>query len=323
MALIKKITPDTAEEKQENVQETEPKAGKTENLPTPTLPVVRFEEGKDVYVQLRDWLLAVLGESVWGNLRQVIGYERPYQENETPEALPDWLLDLLKTGLRHNEQISDVTHLAQTLFAQWFAPQDENERLKTELKRLQEALQQTQEKAESLQKMCDLAQVRAFQAEERLKETIALRDFVEVAFSDREGQRFLPLWEDALKNPADNLPEFALACSKAWLAFRQETAQLPTQEEERLEVLHKQLSAFLKGISGQHIAQRRQVLDLVGKIASTYLQAHDFVSPEESRQINLDLHTPVGNGELIREGISFAIIKRENKQVIRYAEVRT
>jgi hypothetical protein len=319
MALIKKI----ASEPNPNAENVAPQKQEAKEEILPAAAPMRFEEGKDVYVQLRDWLLAVLGEQIWGNLRGIIAYERPYQEGEAVEALPEWLLDLLKTSLRHNEQISDAAHLAKILFAQWFAPQDENKFLKTELKQLAEALQNAQEKTENLQKSCDAAQLKAFQAEESLKETIPLRDFVEVAFSDKEGQRFLPLWEDALKNPAENLPDFALACSKAWLAFRQETTQLPENEEERLEILHKQLSAFLKGISGQHITQRRQVLDLVGKIASTYLQAHDFISPEESRQINLDLHAPVGNGELVREGISFAIIRRENRQVMRYAEVRT
>jgi hypothetical protein len=325
MALIKKITSDSTEDRQENPQtkDAEATVGKEEILPTHSLPTARFEEGKDVFVQLRDWLLVVLGEQVWENLRALMGYEKPYQEDETPEDLPTWTLNLLKTGLRHNEQTSDVEHLARTLFAQWFAPQDENKRLKTEVKRLAEALQQAQEKTENWQKKCDTAQMQAFRAEENLKETVPLHDFVDAVFSDKEGQRFLPLWEDALKNPAENLPEFALACGKAWSAFRQEMTRLPESEEEKMEVLHKQLSVFLKGISGQHISQRRQILDLVGKIASTCLQEHDFISPEESRQINLDMHTPIGNGELIREGISFAIIRREGRQVMRYAEVRT
>jgi|GEM_PF-6289835 len=270
-----------------------------------------------------DWLLTFFDKSIWENLRSIMQYRLPYQDAENPPALEEWLTALLKANLRHNEQVSDVEMVAKAIQEHWLKPKEQIEKLAQGKTALEETIQKNIEKQNTLSKERDEAQVRAFRAEETLKSYLPIHDFVNMVFEDKEGQRFMPLWEDALKNPHENLTDFTTAYSKAWAAFKKDIASLPSDEDERMEALHKFLSNFLKRISKKYITQRRQMLDTLANIASVYLTTYDFVSPEESRQIDPDIHTPVGNGELVVEGISFAVLKRSNKQVMRYAEVRT
>jgi hypothetical protein len=65
------------------------------------------------------------------------------------------------------------------------------------------------------------------------------------------------------------------------------------------------------------------MLDLLAVACSAKFKLYKFISPEESLQVDPRIHSATAlGGSTIKEGISFAVIKKDTMQTVKYAEIR-
>ena len=79
---------------------------------------------------------------------------------------------------------------------------------------------------------------------------------------------------------------------------------------------------LLSSISGIFIAQRREILSEIAKTISKEFTDISFISSEDYTFIDPKIHNaPQNGGERVLEAKSFAIISKESKNTIIYADV--
>ena len=92
--------------------------------------------------------------------------------------------------------------------------------------------------------------------------------------------------------------------------------------DEVLKIIDEILRFMLENLKDNFILQRRALLDALARIITKKFDNFDFISPEETLQIDLDIHNTKGTGgNKIKQGFSFAVIRRENKQTYKYADI--
>lgn len=93
-------------------------------------------------------------------------------------------------------------------------------------------------------------------------------------------------------------------------------------EEEAVEKVDILLRKYLKNIENIDILHRREILKYIAETFSEKFIEFEFISPENSKQVNPSYHVIKGNSGLyIKKGISFLILRKKNRNVFRYAEV--
>ena len=99
-------------------------------------------------------------------------------------------------------------------------------------------------------------------------------------------------------------------------------AREPSSEEARIDSLSVRLDALLCSLQGLHIVNRRGILDTIARICSDNSGNFLFVSPESSLVVDPAIHDVKGlHGNTVKEGLSFAIIRRDSRQTIRLANI--
>jgi len=94
------------------------------------------------------------------------------------------------------------------------------------------------------------------------------------------------------------------------------------EEEEKMEILHTALTRVLEALTGLYIPQRRAVLEQLAKLCNSRVSDYLFISPEESKEIDLRIHNAASiGGNQILEGRTFAVVNRSSYQTVKYAEI--
>jgi hypothetical protein len=97
--------------------------------------------------------------------------------------------------------------------------------------------------------------------------------------------------------------------------------QLRDNEENRGRI-DAALMKVLAAITGLHIINRREVLDAIAKVCSDSTGNWVFVSPESSLVVDPAIHNAKAlSGTTVKEGISFAIIRKDSRQTIKLADI--
>ena len=146
---------------------------------------------------------------------------------------------------------------------------------------------------------------------------------VDAVFSGEavEIQTINQLLKEDIKNPSEALSAFCVALAKTWGILAQ-ALQKEGEEEEKMEILHVALTRVLEALTGLYIPQRRAVLEQLAKLCNSRVSDYLFISPEESKEIDLRIHNAASiGGNQILEGRTFAVVNRSSYQTVKYAEI--
>ena len=267
------------------------------------------------------WLSQFLEADVVSSLRDNPNLRLPYTE---PQITPDeWLVTALKTvfSLDDIEKIGNriqtkVIQKQETLQA--IAAQRQAERALAE----QETARMKQ-RVDQLQAQLDAAEVAKFRLEKALSVSIETKTFIESYFLAAEDAVFRDLLLEAAANPTKDLAQFVARFAQAWAQLRRRLAEPFESEHDRMMAIHKELTALLAQLSGLYILQRRSILDTLARLVSEQFGDYMFISPEESLQVDMNIHNARGlSSSVITEGVSFAVIRKVSRQTIIYADVK-
>lgn len=292
-------------------------------LPEPTPPVPADElivESTNPYQAVSHQLLALVGNNVIREIQLNPGLQLPYLDSTVESS--DWLEAALKTLLsfdgvesllqRLNEQITEPANRVETLTAQTLELRDQLSDFQTQVAERDSRLSEAEKTINRYN--------------QQIKGRAELGKVIDLCFDRRNTDEasLNTLLREDLSAPTDALTPFVLALGEAWMHLRNDIlSRLSTDESQNMERIHAQLTKLLTAISGLYVTCRRSVLDKLAYICSAPLPTYQFVSPEETLQVNPAIHSADGLGSSnIREGISFAILRRDTRQTIRYADVK-
>ncbi len=271
------------------------------------------------------WLLGFVGQDVFDQLKNNKYLQLPYTEENI--TIAQWLEKAIKTIFpqdslhkigaqiqRNEDRSSQVTQLANTL---------QQERGKNE-----EKYKQYDMKFKELKSKIDEAEDDKHRIKNELSAVIPLDIYINEYFRDPEDtstelKKLIGLLHDAANSKSADAGKFIMKLSKGWTALKYAFSLLAKDEKENLEIVHKASTKVLSAISGCFIAERRAILDMIAKICSLNFQTYDFISPEETLNVDPDIHNANGVGSSrIVEGITFAVVRRETRKAVKYADIK-
>jgi len=334
--LIKKVDKQEENSQPENFQSTsltftKKVETKTDEYITDTPKLTKIEEAiiskpiKKISVStpddIADWLLNFVGSEVIETLKKNPFLQLPYTEESMPPR--EWLVKALKTIFKVDElqQIGNKITLTQNQTSDLQSISSKAVEAKdTEISSLTKKLEELAEDLDNLEN------ARA-KTQKQMKTAVDLKKFIALYFEDpannsEELKRVINLLNEALENPDDKTSPFIVNFAKGYSYFKAIYDNLAGDEKEQMEKLHGSITVLLKNISNLHISERRPLLDLIAKIASKKFENYEFVSPEQTLQIDPALHNAQGLGNsLIKEGKTFAVVRKTTKKAVVYADV--
>ncbi|RRB00112.1 hypothetical protein [Larkinella rosea] len=272
--------------------------------------------------QLLNHLRDLLGPEVITRLRQNPNLVLPYADETGSDS--DWLRRGLQTILSTEDiktvgdRVGQITRDLQRPLLQSI------ENLHWEQQEQKLAFQQLAEQKQTAETAREQAEIEGFRLRKEVANRLPTEQFVRLFFSrsDETGIRNLLL--EAADSPTPDLPAFLTGFVGGWNHLRMNETAPAESPLDAVRQRHQALSKLLESIAGLYIPQRRTLLDQVAQWASDRFDDYVFVSPEETRQVDPAIHNLAGlEGHTVREGRSFAVIRRQSRTVVIYADIIT
>ena len=237
--------------------------------------------------------------------------------------LDEWMENVIKTLLPYN----NILQLGQVIKKKYYRMLLLTKKTIIANKELENNLSQNTETLNTLKKEFDEAAVQIFNLGKKIKTSVQIESLIDLYFSNRnEFLHLKKLFYESVNDANENLNNFFLGFVSGWtllekkLFFNKEIID----ETEYLNEFDNIIKELLKKISGLYISQRRALLNEIAKIVSKSFDDYEFISPEDFRQIDPKIHNVKNiNGSTVKEGVSFAVIRKESRQTVIYAEIIT
>ncbi len=180
----------------------------------------------------------------------------------------------------------------------------------------------------NLSAQIDDADEQVFKIEKKYSTSIAIEDlindFVTSKITTENTRSIASLLIDSYKNGGKQETKFVLGFIKGFLSVQDAIMSIGEDEKVNIELLHNSSRKLMEEISDTTSAERRPILDKVANLYNGYLNEYDFISPEQTLQIDPTIHNAEGlGGTIIKEGLSFAVVRRETRKAVFYAEIKT
>ena len=282
--------------------------------------LLSWETQGDDAERLAAWLTTFLGEDVFRRLEENENLHVSMLEEK--KDVTGWLTAGLKTILksedlellvqRVEQEIQELQKRLIVAAEIQVSNQDimaDCERQKREIEALEVKLEPLQREVNSLKK--------------KVAASVGIDVVVDAVFSGEavEIQTINQLLKEDIKNPSEALSAFCVALAKTWGILMQ-ALQKEGEEEEKMEILHTALTRVLEALTGLYIPQRRAVLEQLAKLCNSRVSDYLFISPEESKEIDLRIHNAASiGGNQILEGRTFAVVNHSSYQTVKYAEI--
>ncbi len=109
-----------------------------------------------------------------------------------------------------------------------------------------------------------------------------------------------------------------------WPSLTNTIADFGTNQKENMERIYTVLTLLLSVLRGLHPPHRRDILDLTAEYVNAYFSDYKFISPEQTLQIDPNIHNAEGiGGKLILEGRSFVVIRADTGKTVKFADIIT
>lgn len=271
------------------------------------------------------WFIGLIGNDIFTQLKNNEYLQLPYTDEEI--TINQWLEKAIKT-LFPQESIQKIASQIQAnqqyiSKLEQAASQIEEEKLKME-----EKFKQYNLKFQELKSQIDDAEDEKHRIKSEFNSTIPINLFISEFYRDpddhsEELKKLISIINEALQDKDDNISKFIVKFSKGWAFLKSTFSQLKEDEKENMEKVHASLTVFLSFISGSFIPERRPLLDIIAKICSQKFTGYDFISPEQTLNLDPEIHNITGAGSgKIKEGISFAVVRKESRKAVKYADVK-
>ncbi|MBN2891312.1 MAG: hypothetical protein JXL97_05555 [Bacteroidales bacterium] len=167
-----------------------------------------------------------------------------------------------------------------------------------------------------------------YKTEKKYADTVPVEDlildFIRSKISNQYTLKIVELLKEGYKNGGKNGTKFIFGFLKGFVFVEEAILTLGADEKENLDLLHNSGKNLLSNISELTIPERRPILDIVANLYNSYMNEYDFVSPEQTLQIDPNIHNADGlGGSVVKEGKSFAVVRRETKKPVYYADIKT
>ncbi len=236
------------------------------------------------------------------------------------EATVTWLTRLLDSYFTE-EQVSGLGAYYHATLSGQLRQQESDQALITALRKENIDWQARQLSLEGLFRAKDDA---LSEAERKLKNSIppgALFNYL----CDELAPPFTTLRSLLLDDAGDDNPtkfRFLLRLLRPVSDLAELLKRNPRPSEENMEMVSAALTNLLASLSGLHIVNRREVLDGIGRICSDHSDNILFISPESSLVVDPAIHNVKAlHGTTVKEGLSYAILRRDSRQTIKLADI--
>ena len=129
--------------------------------------------------------------------------------------------------------------------------------------------------------------------------------------------------KETIENSQEGTDVFLISFLKTFAAVREVLKIDFEDEKQKMENVYNSLAQMLSAISGLFPSERRDFLDLVAGLVSDEFNEYQFVSPEQTLQIDPDIHDAHGVGSgTVKEGKTFAVIRKSTRKAVKYAEIK-
>ncbi|MDQ1351800.1 MAG: hypothetical protein QG657_2105 [Acidobacteriota bacterium] len=272
--------------------------------------------------EIAQWMIDFFGKEIFQHIKDNPNFQLPALDNTSFQPLEDWVVNALKTVLSYDCILAMGKNIRENIDKLEAGVQ----RLRQENTTLEERLSQQFTQVRQITGERDDAIFKLHQMRQQYRVGIPLKILIENFIDNETGKNnsIMELLHEALENPTENTSLFVVRWCRGWADLKPMPHREYDTEEELLSMLYDALTGFLSRVSGIFIPQRRPLLKELAKIVSRELTTYEFLSPEETRQVDPAVHVvPKTGGTTIKEGISFAVIRKTTRQTVRYAQVST
>jgi hypothetical protein len=265
------------------------------------------------------WFIQFFGKEVFLHLKANPHLKIPFIDNS--KSVEEWLDQALKTVCSF-EDLQEIASKIQTNYIELKQNSKQlNEKQRQQEEQIQKfSIQNRQYELESV----ELRKENEVTGEKLLRST-SVQEMSEIIFKNELGaERIDVLFKEAVVAPTEKLPDFFAGFVKGWFALKPLLNATYENEKQKVEVIHQNVTKFLEGITGIIIPQRRVLLDALARYISNGFEEFIFVSPEETIQIDPAIHDAKGmGGTKVKEGLSFAVLRKQNRQTYLFADIKT
>lgn len=262
--------------------------------------------------EMAEWLISFFGERLFLAVKDNPNIRLPYLEEQL--ATGEWLIKALKTIFT----LEDFEYLLNRVYEKSNTIErlqessnykNESSKLKTENQQIEEELNKVRIKKNKLEK--------------EIKNALPANRILEIVFKSTINTDKI---KNALVNIIDSGEEasqlFLLAFIDGWVQMTLALKENTQNESEKLEQIQSAGRQFLAALSGCYIPERRELLDNIAEYLSSNIENYIIISPEQSLQLDPGIHNAKGlGGTRVKEGISFAVLRKDNKQTYQYADI--
>jgi chromosome segregation ATPase len=270
------------------------------------------------------WLLSFIGSDIFNQLKSNEYLKLPYTDEQI--TISQWLEKAVKT-LFPQESIQKIAAQIQSNQERTARLEQMSVQIEDEKAKMEEKFKQYNLKFQELKSQIDDAEDEKHKIKSEFNSTLPLNTFISEFYNDpsdhsEELKKLITTLNEALQNKDASVGKFIVRFSKGWAYLKSSFIQFPVDEKDKLEKVHSTLTVFLTFISGTFIPERRPLLDIIAKICSQKFDGYDFISPEQTLNLDPEIHNISGTGGgMIKEGITFAVVRRESRKAVKYAEI--
>ncbi len=274
---------------------------------------------------ISNWLIGFLGDDMFEQIKTNPYLQLPYTDENI--ELKDWLVKAIKTIFKP-ETIGNIGQQIQENHNKLAEINAIAQQAQQEKQQIEERLTKAQTRFEQIKNETDNAEDEKFQIEKKLRASIELSQFIDDFFDNNESkhsdiEKLVRLFKESLSNLNENLSTFLIKFGKGWMFIQAAILQFNDDEKANMKQLHQALTHLMAFISQTHIPERRPALDLVASFVSSKFSEYEFISPEQTLQVDPAIHNAQGLGSnTVKEGVSFAVIRKESRQAVIYADIK-
>lgn len=310
--------------KKVNVQEET-----TENVATHTSLSQRVENASanDASASAADialWLENLVGENIFDELKNNPNLQLPYTDKDIDTR--QWLEKIIKTLFSQNSILQITKSINGAKNNNSVSESDVEAIVK---QRMDEKIEKYNKKFQEMREQMENLEGEKVAIENKLNAALPLNVFVNGIFrnpgNETEPQKqIIQAFNEGLEGTSDNnFSTFAVKFAKGWINLNYVLENLGNDEKENLDNVYNVLTKLLENISGCFVSVRRVILDYTAQHCNTFFSQYDFISPEQTLNADPDIHNAGGLGNaMIKEGVTFAVVRRDTKKTVKYADIK-
>ncbi len=221
-----------------------------------------------------------------------------------------------------------IDEFESNLLAELANFQNQIENLRSEKEKLTQVNGRLETYVSNLKQQLETTEEQIFKIKKDYENVVPVEELVKFFLTEKINnfytQKLVTLSKEAYLSGDKNAKTFVMAFLKNFVLIENAYLNLGEDETENMQILHQAGSKLLKNIAGKYASERRMMLDTLADFFTSLLETYKFISPEQTLQIDTQVHNAEGlGGNTIRYGLSFAVVRKETGKTVIFADVIT